>query len=221
MSALAGSLPPSIQSFGFYLGATIAIVGIVGFFWHHVNEWQASRGRRMVTFEPVHLIAVGLLMAFAGVTWHILQTSSKLNDLQANFDKFLKPRDVTDAGVKAIEQFLLPRPPQKLTVVYAWPDSEAQEYAARIHKGIRLGGWDVQILSEDAADAEIGPLPEGLLIRVKYPKNWQAGSPKALELLKQALAEANIRAGSESGGQADVSEPKVFLGVGSKSRRGD
>jgi len=103
--------------------------------------------------EPHHLIIIGLAgvfvfvgIALAGAIWQAktvgvpspdLQT--KINELQAAYEKYVTPRQVSEDQIKIIEKFLLERAAQKRRVVvyYAPSNQEASEYASGIYKAFR------------------------------------------------------------------------------------
>jgi hypothetical protein len=71
MSAFASKLPESIQVLGLNLGIALSGLGCVGIVWHFANEWRDRHHKPRFKLEPFHLIALGLVVALAGVGWQI------------------------------------------------------------------------------------------------------------------------------------------------------
>ncbi len=54
----------------------LAGVGAAATVWHWTNEWRERNGKKRLMFEPIHLVAVGLLIALCGVAWQIYRDAN-------------------------------------------------------------------------------------------------------------------------------------------------
>jgi hypothetical protein len=223
VSAFSGRLPEGWQDIGLWAGIVVGTVALMGLVLHSIVQW---RGEKRVT--PVDLIILGLggmilfgCLTLGGVVWQARSPAlplSELNemkvgitDLKAAFDKYVKPRDITEQQFDALVAYLLPRDHHSLRIIFAAPDDEAAHYADRLARAIRKGGWDVPgLVSQDK------PMAPGLTIQTWFAPNDRVAG-KAAELLQEALAEAQIPiTGTGSGG--GVNESVVELRIGPRQR---
>src|SRR5690348_7455066 len=81
--------------------------------------------------EPIHLIIFGLIggwllfgVAVAGTIWWLVRpptdpTKAKVDSLVSDFDRYIKPRQLSDEQKNIIRDYLLPRGRERLTIVVA------------------------------------------------------------------------------------------------------
>jgi hypothetical protein len=67
-------LPANLQVSGFVVGCLAMAVAGCGTIVHLVNEYRVNRDRPRLKLEPIHIIALGLLIALGGVGWQWLQS---------------------------------------------------------------------------------------------------------------------------------------------------
>jgi hypothetical protein len=76
VSAFASRLPNWAQDGGYYLGLTLAAWVMMASIWHWIDRWRADHGKPRLKLEPIHLIALGLLIALVGVGWQLYRGST-------------------------------------------------------------------------------------------------------------------------------------------------
>lgn len=190
-----------------------------------MNADRLARGKDVLVLEPTHLIGLGLIIVLVGVGWQALQPSDpralaeKLNKLEYDFDKLVRPRTISEEQISTIEKFLLERADQRKKAVIHYPPSneEASEYAAGIYHGFRRGGWEASIKPLDHGQS----VNDGLSFQVYAPPmDEEATRPTTQELVMRALAAAKITYNGSGGGvRQDVEETTVFFYVGHRPRR--
>src|ERR1700730_1002455 len=76
MSAFAASVFPAPWALiGFCSGFALVVVAVIGVGWHSINVRLATRGKPSLKLQPIHIIALGLLISLSGVAWHIYSGS--------------------------------------------------------------------------------------------------------------------------------------------------
>lgn len=196
-----------------------SVCGILFIWW----LWQARK-----RVEPYHLIIVGLAaviigaaVTLAGVVWQTArgnslspETKSQVTQLQADFEKYVKPRELRDEQIVAIGEFLLKRPPQKISVIFEANNSEANKYAAQIHRAFEMAHWESKLLT---ADKDIRLL-EGVRYDVKYPPG--STDKNIPDDIRRAFQTAAAPLGGGGSGQSSrTGEIYVEMIVGHRPRR--
>lgn len=223
MSAFSGILAETLQSAGFYSGIALCSLGIIWTLWHVANDKREVRGKRRITLEPDHIIAAGLFIALAGVCWQIFQPVSrasqlseieaKLSEIGSAYDKYVKPRELSQDQIDAMEAFLLPRPSHKIKVIFPDRNREANHYAAQFYRTFKKAHWECELLSDEAPK-----FIEGLRYNVKYP-DTRKGDANVADDLKRAFEAAGMAIGGGSSGSSETGELYVELLVGPRPTR--
>lgn len=188
--------------------------------------WRLWQIRKRM--EPHHLVILGLAgvlvfvaITLAGVVWQAqtpggpsadLQT--KMNELQATYEKYVRPRELSDEQIVAIGEFLLKRPPQKISVIFEVNNGEANHYTAQIHRAFEMAHWESRLL---AADKDTRLL-EGVRYDVKYPPG--STDKNIPDDIRRAFQAASAPLGGGGSGQTSkTGELYVEMIVGHRPRR--
>jgi len=143
---------------------------------------------------------------------------SDLATIRGDFDQYVKPRHLTQAQAKAISDYLLPRPAQTVDVFFIYPDSEAAQYAAEISSALHMGGWTANLQAQSNPIVNGMAMEDGLRLFVRYTQQHMMtnqGTPKAIELLGEAFAQAKISSsgmGSMSDGSIQLTTVAICVG---------
>src|SRR4030095_9529510 len=161
---------------------------------------RGNRGKRVL--EPIYLIIFGLAIFAFGWIWfigrpsvsssEIAELSSKLNTVQDEYERLVKPRKLSDEQAEKIEKFLLERQSIRAPVVvyYAHSNQEAHEYASGFYHAFRRGGWDVTIKALGFDQT----VSDGTKVEVSWPNNAEEKQKQMVsEAIARALSLANVR----------------------------
>jgi hypothetical protein len=226
LSAILTSLFDSFKPLGIGLTVCLAVWVVVGATWHWTNEWRVNRGKPKLQFDPTYIVAAGLILAGIGVALQAItqksprqdtEIQSKITALQASFDKFLKPRELSEAQAEVIEKYLLERTKSTIRFIFDPGNNEAANYAGQLFNAFRRGLWQTSIVPQEDGKA----IGEALSVTVKYTANdAPKGSLSIGEIAQQAMQKANIPInGIGSGTDQSIKETVVFVYVGHLARR--
>lgn len=138
---------------------------------------------------------------------------TKLSGIEEALKKYVLPRDLSTEQAQIIEDFLLKRDAQELTVVFEEGNGEANQFAAQLYNVFRQGGWKVLALEGREK------VREGLRIEVVGPQDHGVGKT-ARDTIQRALQAAGMELdGSGWGSPSGVTSIKATLAVGHQRRR--
>lgn len=204
--------------------ATLLLLVPVGHRW-----WCKQVGRRV---ESWHLQVIGLggvivfaIIALSGVIWqHSVNPAAdlqiKFDALQSKYDKFVKPRELTDAQIKAVSDFLLPRSHHTIRIFFAKTD-EANAYAGQIMQAFKLADWDLPDKGIVPLDSRPDlPDIEGVGFYAALPAGAvKRSSGKAYDLAMEGLAKAQITFRGGGSVRSETDSEYVVVVVGRKETR--
>jgi hypothetical protein len=184
--------------------------------WH---KRRAKEGKRGV--EPAYVIAFGFVIVAAGFIWQAFDppaTRSQIELLQANFDRFVKPRQLTPEQATIIIDYLLKRPPaETIEIISAYPDDEARHYAAQFRTIFTKADWKTTSRSQTGKLPNGEPIDDGLMFFVEYPPKPQ--NSRILSVVEEAFHAAGIQSGGmTSWHNKEITETKVLICVGHRPR---
>jgi len=197
---------PNLPRLGEFI-MLLAILEILGTFVFWKWEFFASAGYHVA-------VAIVTLIILAWMMWGIfgVHNQSKLAR---------KPRSLSADQASKIENFLLPREKDLITIVSDRDDAESKRFASDIFQAFRIGGWEVSWGFTSNGIFEGQRIKPGHTIRCQYPRNIQ-GTPKGVGILKDAFRRAGIGSNFEAFGGTSpdtVTKPNFFIFVGPKPKK--
>jgi len=226
LSAFAGNLSQSLQPYGFLVAAALALWVVVGAAWHLTNTWREKRSKARLVFEPTHLIAIGFIVIAVGFIWQAISPShapneellKKIDALQSDINKFIKPRELSDAQAKIITDFLLPRTKYTVQIFFS-PSDEANSYAGQLMSAFKAADWDIvgKGIHRVASRPDL-PSHEGVGIYAALPQGSKA-SGKAFDLASEALAKAQVKHRGSGSLLSETDTEYVVIVIGPRETR--
>lgn len=203
--------------------AAVCIAVLFGLLW--LARWHWNRRKEgKPGVEPVQVIAAGFVIVAAGFVWQAFYppvSRADMEALQAGFDKFVKPRELSAEQAAIIVEYLLKRPPaEKIDIVFWHPDEEAQHYAAKLNMPFLKADWKPTLRA-----VMDGKLPNGNVIKdgvtffVEYAPNNRENS-RILRVAEEAFQAAKVHfSGMNSWTNPEATETKVLICIGHRPRR--
>ena len=172
---------------------------------------------------------MGAVATLAGVVWQTTrggsppaELKSQVSQLQADFEKYVKPRRITEEQRETIVKFLLNRkPPETVHVRHHFPDDEAGSYAAQINHALVKADWKTTLyaaIPPNLPTEERTIIKTGVSFLVEYTPTQRENS-RALRLLEDAFREAKVpTSGMGSWDNPEGKEMKLYMFIGPRPR---
>lgn len=144
--------------------------------------------------------------------------ASQVRELRDAFEKYVRPRELTEQHMNAIEQFLIVRPRHQVQILFEHPNAEAGRFAGQIHRALQRAHWDAHLKARASQEP---PISDGLHLRVTYQTGveQQRIAKSAMDDLSRSFESVGIS--FSSSGSSTVQEKKdmeILMTVGHRPR---
>lgn len=163
----------------------------------------------------------GVLFTFALPVWLIASGASwifvfvkRVGALETDYNRYVKPRDISEEQMNAAEQFLYGRPKCKGRIIFVAGDREANSFAGKIHRVFQRAHWRDVALTSAEPNATVD---DGVSLNISHALSDK--KDLTMDDVKRGLEKAGIvfdRCGS--GGSQATTETHFVVAIGHRPR---
>lgn len=116
---------------------------------------------------------------------------SQVREMRALFERHVKPRELSQEQMDAMEQFLIARPKHKIRIVVDQSNGEAARFAKQILQIFGRAHWDARMV-QPKKDSDPLLLQEGLFLGMYFKMGQGPLAGKTEDDITRALGKAGI-----------------------------